>query len=136
MLNLNIYRSADRSCTRYGDGLSANAVGIIFFQHLRHKLLRHIDIGVSFLDADGADGVTGDVGMVGDGAHHIVGTDAIDFACAESESYHAFFMRAVAAVIAVAVVMAVAAVMPVVAVMAVSPVSVSTTFTLGSVSAR
>lgn len=61
-----------------GKRLFANTV-FVRRKHLPQELFGHIDQGALFIDVDFADGIAGDVGMVGNRANHIRGTDAVHF---------------------------------------------------------
>ncbi len=57
--------------------LLADTIVPVLCQYLGGEFLRHIHQGEFILDVDFPDGVTGDVGVEGDRADHIVGADTI-----------------------------------------------------------
>ena len=63
-----------------------------FGQHLRHEICRYIHQRVVLLNTDGADGVTGNIGVVSNCAYDIVGPYTVHFTGAEGKPHHACFV--------------------------------------------
>src|SRR5262249_49129264 len=79
---------AGRACQRRPWVLAANRRRIQRIEHAVDDLLRHLDEGKCVVDVDLADALTGDVGLVGDGADDIGRAHALVAPHAQEHARH------------------------------------------------